>query len=150
MWNYVDFKEVIRYLSEHLSGRITRVSMGSIPSASILIADDDMELNKFLQRELVGYGFSVHSVVNGEEAISLMRDVHFDLAILDIRMPRVDGFEVLKVIKEEKPGMKVIMLTGYADLKNMIKSKEHGADAFMTKPYDIHELTTTIDAQLKR
>ncbi len=63
-------------------------------------------------------------------------------------MPRVDGFEVLKFIKEKKPDTKVIMLTGFADLKNAIESKKLGAEDFVSKPYDLVDLLTTIERVL--
>lgn len=60
-------------------------------------------------------------------------------------MPNMNGFEVLKVIKERHAGTKVIMLTGFADLKNAIESKKLGAEDFVSKPYDLVDLLTTID-----
>jgi FixJ family two-component response regulator len=63
-------------------------------------------------------------------------------------MPKVDGFEVLKFIKEKIPGLKVIMLTGFADLKNAIESKKLGAEDFVSKPYDLVDLLTTIERVL--
>ena len=68
--------------------------------------------------------------------------------LLDIKMPRVDGFEVLKFIKEKKADTKVIMLTGFADLKNAIESKKLGAEDFVSKPYDLVDLLTTIERVL--
>jgi YesN/AraC family two-component response regulator len=72
----------------------------------------------------------------------------FHLVLLDIKMPRVDGFEVLKFIKEKQPHTKVIMLTGFADLKNAIESKKLGAEDFVSKPYDLVDLLTTIERVL--
>ena len=72
----------------------------------------------------------------------------FDLVLLDIRMPRVDGFEVLKFIKKNYPAVRVIMLTGFADLKNAIESKKNGAEDFISKPYDLVDLLTTIERVL--
>jgi YesN/AraC family two-component response regulator len=68
--------------------------------------------------------------------------------LLDIKMPNVTGFEVLKYIKQNHPTLKVIMLTGFADLKNAIESKKLGAEDFVSKPYDLVDLITTIERVL--
>ena len=82
------------------------------------------------------------------EAIAILGQKSFHLVLLDIKMPRVDGFEVLKFIKEKRPEAKVIMLTGFADLKNAIESKKLGAEDFVSKPYDLVDLLTTIERVL--
>ena len=68
--------------------------------------------------------------------------------LLDIKMPRMNGFEVLKYIKEKHPNTKVVMLTGFADLKNALESKKLGAEDFVSKPYDLVDLLTTIERVL--
>ncbi|MEI7907645.1 MAG: response regulator, partial [Bacteroidota bacterium] len=88
------------------------------------------------------------SAADGDEAISILEQKSFHLVLLDIKMPRVDGFEVLKFIKEKRPDTKVIMLTGFADLKNAIESKKLGAEDFVSKPYDLVDLLTTIERVL--
>lgn len=115
----------------------------------ILLADDDLELGKMLEGELKSFGYNVKAVDDGEKAISELKQSQFDLAILDIRMPKVDGFGVLKFIKEEKPAVKVIMLTAYADLKHSIMSMQGGADEFLSKPYELETLRNTIETLLK-
>jgi len=116
----------------------------------ILLADDDPELGKILQGELKSYGYDIQAVDDGEKAIAQLRERQFDLAILDIRMPKADGFEVLKFIKDEKPAMKVIMLTAYADLIHAVKSMKEGADEFLSKPYDLETLRHTIETLLSK
>ncbi|MBI1806547.1 MAG: response regulator [Ignavibacteria bacterium] len=111
----------------------------------ILVADDDPELGKIIRDELLACGYDVHIVENGEDAISQLERREFDIAIIDIRMPKVDGFGVLKFIKREKPAMKTIMLTAYADLKHLVMSQEGGADEFLTKPYDFEMLRLAIE-----
>ena len=114
----------------------------------ILIADDDKELAIILEDELTYSGYDVQVADNGENAIVLLQQNNFDAAILDIRMPKVDGFGVLKFIKDKFPAMKVIMLTGFADLSNSVKSKEFGADEFMEKPYNLEVIRYTLDTLL--
>jgi DNA-binding response OmpR family regulator len=119
-------------------------------TTKILFADDDLLLGTILTKELHSFGYEAHFVVDGEEAITQLKNRKYDLAILDIRMPKVDGYGVLKFIKQEQPNVKVIMLTAYADLKHSIMSKEGGADEFMTKPYNIEDLRFTIHNLINR
>src|ERR1700690_3550948 len=114
----------------------------------ILVVDDEDALRSVLSNELVGAGYDVSTAADGDEAMSTVQNKKFDLVLLDIKMPRVDGFEVLKFIRKSFPAIKVIMLTGFADLKNAIESKKHGAQDFVSKPYDLIDLLTTIERVL--
>jgi DNA-binding NtrC family response regulator len=109
--------------------------------------------NKILVRtvlasELEGEGYQVTTAEDGQEAINILGSNSFDLILLDIKMPNVDGFEVLKFAKGRQPGTKIIMLTGFADLKNAIESKKLGAEDFVSKPYDLVDLLTTVERVL--
>jgi len=115
---------------------------------SILVVDDEDALRTVLSSELESEGYVVATAGDGDEAISVLQGKTFDLVLLDIKMPRVDGFEVLRFIKERYPATKVIMLTGFADLKNAIESKKLGAEDFVSKPYDLVDLLTTIERVL--
>jgi DNA-binding NtrC family response regulator len=101
-----------------------------------------------LSSELSSSGYEVATAADGDEAVSAVQNKKFDLILLDIKMPKVDGFEVLKFVKKNQPEVKVIMLTGFADLKNAIESKKHGAEDFVSKPYDLVDLLTTIERVL--
>ncbi len=114
----------------------------------ILVVDDEEALRTVLSTELSSEGYEVSTAADGNEAIELVKDNNYDLVLLDIKMPSVDGFEVLKYIKGGKPDIKVIMLTGFADLKNAIESKRLGAEDFVSKPYDLVDLLTTIERVL--
>lgn len=114
----------------------------------ILVVDDEDALRTVLSAELEGEGYRVSSAGDGAEAINILRGQIFDLILLDIKMPNVDGFEVLKFVKESQPATKVIMLTGFADLKNAIESKKLGAEDFVSKPYDLVDLLTTVERVL--
>ncbi|MEE9289221.1 MAG: response regulator [Bacteroidota bacterium] len=111
----------------------------------ILVVDDEDALRTVLSGELVGEGYDVETAADGDEAINVIQARTFDLVLLDIKMPKVDGFEVLKFLKSKYPNIKVIMLTGFADLKNAIESKKLGAEDFVSKPYDLVDLLTTIE-----
>lgn len=114
----------------------------------ILVVDDEDALRTVLSSELEGEGYHVRSAADGQEAINVLTDQDFDLILLDIKMPNVDGFEVLKFVKERHPKTKVVMLTGFADLKNAIESKKLGAEDFVSKPYDLVDLLTTVERVL--
>jgi DNA-binding NtrC family response regulator len=115
---------------------------------SILVVDDEDSLRTVLSSELINEGYEVRTAPDGDDAIKEMGKASFDLVLLDIKMPRMNGFEVLKHIKEQHGGTKVVMLTGFADLKNAIESKKLGADDFVSKPYDLVDLLTTIERVL--
>ena len=115
---------------------------------SVLVVDDEEALRTVLSSELASEGYQVESASDGDEAISIVQNKQFDLILLDIKMPKVDGFEVLKFVKKSYPQMKVIMLTAFADLKNAIESKKLGAEDFISKPYDLVDLLTTIERVL--
>jgi DNA-binding NtrC family response regulator len=116
--------------------------------SSILVVDDEDALRTVLSGELASEGYEVRTAADGDDAVTEMGKAVFDLVLLDIKMPRMNGFEVLKFIKEKHPKTKVVMLTGFADLKNAIESKKLGADDFVSKPYDLVDLLTTIERVL--
>jgi DNA-binding NtrC family response regulator len=119
----------------------------------VLVVDDEEALRFLLASELEAESFEVQSAGDGDEAIELVRGMterseRFDIVLLDIKMPRVDGFEVLKYVKGNAPETKVIMLTAYADVKNAIESLRLGASDFVSKPYDLDDILTSINRAL--
>jgi DNA-binding NtrC family response regulator len=114
----------------------------------ILVVDDEHDLRVILGSELEEQGYSVATAEDGEVAIHMLRGEHFDLILLDNKMPRVDGFGVLKYVKEHHPTTKVIMLTGFADLQNAIESKKLKAEGFINKPYEFDKLLGTVERVL--
>ena len=98
--------------------------------STILVVDDEDALRTVLSGELANEGYDVKAAADGDEAIGEVEKTPFDLVLLDIKMPRVNGFEVLKFIKEKHAKTKVVMLTGFADLKNAIESKKLGRRRF--------------------
>ena len=116
--------------------------------STILVVDDEDALRTVLSGELANEGYDVKAAADGDEAIGEVEKTPFDLVLLDIKMPRMNGFEVLKFIKEKHAQTKEVILTGCADLKNAIESKKLGADDFVSKPYDLVDLLTTIERVL--
>jgi DNA-binding response OmpR family regulator len=110
----------------------------------ILVVEDDDEIRRTIIDHLGDAGFNVRGTSNGNEAIPLMHARYFSTLILDLKMPYIDGFAVLQFSKATFPDTRVIIVTAYADLKNIMKCKSLGADAVIGKPFDLEELDTAI------
>lgn len=120
-----------------------------MPKRKVLVVDDEDPLRSLLASELETEGFDVQDAGDGEEAIELIRakgdqNDMFDVVLVDIKMPKVDGFGVLKYVKANNPETKVIMVTAYADSQKAIASLRLGASDFISKPYDLEEILTSI------
>jgi DNA-binding NtrC family response regulator len=117
---------------------------------SILIVDDDLKLCKALKEELTEVGYDAESVNNGLAALRFVQNKPVDLILLDLKMPGMDGFDVLNELNSRKTKSKVIVLTAYADVKSAIDSAKLGASDFISKPYDLDELLITIRKVLQK
>jgi CheY-like chemotaxis protein len=115
-----------------------------IDKKHILVVDDNEVLKMTLSRLLNVEGYTVLTASGGDEAIKIVQNEYVDLVLLDINMPNVNGYDVLIFIKQNYPSIKVVMVTAYADLKNAVESKKLGADEFITKPFNVRELFSTI------
>jgi DNA-binding response OmpR family regulator len=119
-------------------------------SINLLIIDDDEALSKLLASELSAAGYGVDTASDGEAGIRKVGEKNYDIVLLDIHLPKMDGFQVLGYIKDNLPRTKVIVLTAHTDVKNAIQSVKLGARDFLGKPFDMGELVTSIDRVLKR
>jgi DNA-binding NtrC family response regulator len=118
---------------------------------NLLIVDDEQSLRTLLESELADTEeFNVDTASDGGQAINLIQAKVYDVVLLDIRMPRVSGIEVLKFVQEYSPTTQVIILTNYADVKTAIQTIKLGAYDFLAKPYDIEELFNTIHRAIER
>jgi len=115
----------------------------------ILIADDEVEILNILKRYLEREGYTVVTASNGEEAIIKFNEHDFQLVILDIMMPRLDGIEVCKRLRD-KTNVPIIMLTAKDEEIDKVLGLKIGADDYLTKPFGINELMARIDAHLRR
>jgi len=120
----------------------------SIPN--ILIIDDDKGMCKTLSHilELDGYRISTANTAN--DGAALIKGDSFNIAILDIRLPDIDGVELLEIIKKTDPDLSIIMITAYASTENAIKALNRGVDAFVTKPFDIEELRALVKKSIDK
>ena len=100
----------------------------------ILLVDDEEGIRKVLGISLADSGYNVTTAENGEQALDIFRKTHPPIVLTDIKMPGMDGISLLKVIKEENPDTEVIMITGHGDMDLAIKSLQHEAIDFVTKP----------------
>jgi len=117
---------------------------------NILIVDDEQSVVFLLKEELTEMEkYNVATAYDGAEAINLLQSQPFDVVLLDVKMPRVGGMEVLKYIREQHPTTIVIMLTSFADVKTAIETMKLGAYDFLNKPYEREELLATIDRALE-
>jgi len=114
----------------------------------IIIIEDDRAILKSLKKILELEGYEVDAAINGEEGIRKCRSKQFDLALLDIRLPGMNGTEVLEVLHNECPEMIKIMITGYPSLENAVASLRSGADAYLMKPVNPLILLKVINEKL--
>ncbi len=117
----------------------------------ILVVDDELYLCELLKDELLSTGlFDVDIVNDGAQAMNKIKSKIYDLVLLDIKMPRISGIDVLKFIKEHSPDTEVIMITAYGDVKLAVETIKLGAFDFITKPYNFDELLVSIQNALER
>lgn len=116
----------------------------------ILVADDEKSMREFLDIMLKKEGYKVTLASNGEEVIKLIEKDLFDLALVDIRMPKLDGLSVLKQIKTVSPETIVIVITAYASTDTAIRAMKEGAYDYITKPFKIDEIKLIIENALEK
>lgn len=116
----------------------------------ILIVDDEESITYLLKTEFEELKeFEIDTAPNGAEAINLIQSRLYDIVLLDVKMPRVGGLEVLKHVKEHTPSTQVIMLTNVVDVKIAIEATKLGAYDFISKPYDVDQLFATVRRALE-
>jgi DNA-binding NtrC family response regulator len=119
--------------------------------AKVLLVDDEVDFLTTLAERLESRGLKVTTVNRGEDAVATVDSQSFDLIVLDLSMPGIDGIETLKRIKAKQPEAEIIMLTGQGSIKTSIEAMKHGAGDFIEKPVNITELMDKIsEAKDKR
>jgi DNA-binding NtrC family response regulator len=122
--------------------------MGS--SARILVVDDDESIRKVLTTILEEEGYTVETAESGREAIRKSNAKYYDLALIDVRLPDMQGTQLLASIRETVPRMVKIVVTGYPSLQNAIEAVNAGADAYILKPFNVDKTLSTIRERLKK
>jgi len=118
--------------------------------ARILLAEDDESLGFMLEDNLQDLSYEVLWAKNGEEALNLFTQSHFDLCIIDVMMPRMDGFELARKIRASDEFTPILFLTAKSLEENRLKGFEVGGDDYITKPFSMRELSYRIAVFLKR
>jgi DNA-binding NtrC family response regulator len=112
----------------------------------ILLVDDEDEFTRILSERLASRGLSVEVAESGSAALEKVRAGHYDVVLLDMVMPLMDGLETLERLKAERPELQVILLTGYATVEKGVQAIKLGAADFLEKPADIDRLMEKIRA----
>jgi DNA-binding response OmpR family regulator len=117
----------------------------------ILVVDDEVDLVKTIQFALEAEGYQVLVSYNGEDALNQSRTENPDLILLDIMLPKLDGYKVCRLLKFDKQykHIPILMLTAKTQQKDRLLGMETGADEYITKPFDMEKLTEKIKAHLK-
>jgi two-component system NtrC family response regulator len=106
------------------------------PKARILVVDDEEGMCEFLQYLLEGEGYEVDVAHSGDDALTKVEGASFDLILADIKMPGIDGLEMLRHMREADENTVVIVMTGYSSLETAIKAIKYDASDYLTKPFD--------------
>lgn len=116
----------------------------------ILIAEDDVELRKLFQHVLIKNGYAVKGVSNGQEALETMNEDYFDLIISDIMMPVMDGYALVRNLREQGNTIPVLMITAKDAFTDMRMGFMSGTDDYMVKPINVNEMVLRVEALLRR
>ena len=118
-------------------------------NARIIIVDDDENIRKTMKAILEDEGYVVDLATTGNEAIEMTQETTCNIALLDIRLPDMEGVELLKLIKDNVPKTRKIMVTGYPSMQNAISALNKNADAYLVKPVDVEKLLNMVKEQLQ-
>lgn len=120
----------------------------------LLIVDDESRFLEAIATRLRKRGFDVKTATNGPDAIALARGEKFDIALLDLKMPGMDGKEVLRLLKQEHEFLEAVILTGHGSLESAVELTKLGAFGYLPKPYELDKLLETLkqayEARLKK
>jgi len=114
----------------------------------ILVVDDDETIRNTVKAILEDEGYTVDLVATGSDAILKTEQATYNLALLDIRLPDMEGVELLKLMKDTVPRTRKIMVTGYPSMQNAIAAINKQADAYLVKPVNVEKLLSTVKEQL--
>ncbi|MGB0732317.1 MAG: response regulator transcription factor [Pontibacterium sp.] len=116
----------------------------------ILLVEDDADLRSQLVYALTSRGYVIEEADNGEDALYLGREFPYDLAIVDLGLPKINGVEVIRTWRAENKNFPVLILTARGDWQDKVEGLEAGADDYLVKPFHIAELSARVNALLRR
>jgi two-component system, OmpR family, response regulator len=117
---------------------------------SVLVVDDEVDFVETIVKRLTDKGLDAAGVFRGKEALDLLNERDFDVCILDVRMPGMDGIETLREMKKKRPGMEVIMLTGHGSVESGIQGLQLGAYNYVMKPVPFKDLLAQLSLAYER
>src|SRR5689334_18978691 len=115
----------------------------------ILVVDDEANLRRVLSAQLARDGYDVHIAEDGETALAFLKEHHIDLVITDLRMPKVDGMELLRAALRDDPSRPVVLLTAHGTVDNAVEALKTGAFDYITKPFDQNEVRVVVKKALR-
>jgi DNA-binding NtrC family response regulator len=110
----------------------------------LLIVDDESRFLNAIATRLRKRGFDVRTATNGHDAIALAREEKFDVAVLDLKMPGMDGSQLLRLLKQEHDYLEAVILTGHGSLESAVELTKLGAFGYLPKPYELEKLIETL------
>jgi two-component system NtrC family response regulator len=113
--------------------------------SKVLVVEDDKPLRELLQMELTRSGYKVEVAMDGSEGLRKYREENFNVVLLDVKMPGIDGLEVLRQMRSESNLPEIIMFTGHGSIETAVECIRHGAYDYLTKPVKLDELEMVID-----
>ncbi len=136
--------------SNQTNPRTCEEEMNGAEQARILVIDDDPVIRKSHEAVLKEDGYLVDVAENGQEAIEKSRAKLYNLALVDLRLPDMDGIELLRALREGVPKMVKIIITGYPSLENAIAAVNRNTDGYIVKPYTMEDLLRKVKEQLQK
>ncbi len=119
-----------------------------VPGALVLVVDDEPNVCSALTRSLTLSGYRADAASSGHQALGLLQRTPYDLMLLDLRMPGMDGVEVMQRAREVRPDLLIIVLTGHATLESAITAVESHATDYLLKPVSLHDVATAVATAL--
>ncbi len=120
------------------------------PKARILVVEDDPAILNGLQDVLVFNGYGVEGVADGGLGLAAALDTSFDLLLLDVMLPTLDGFSICRQVRQQKPNQAIIMITAKGAEEDVVTGFQAGADDYVSKPFSLRELMVRVEAVLRR
>ncbi len=136
-------------VEESIMSKQRRMIKVETPKKTILVVDDDKSILRTFTRILQKSGYEIDVAETGKEAIEKAENRHFDLALVDIRLPDMDGTDLLAKLKKQLQTTVKIMITGFPSLETGVKALDEGADAYLVKPVKPQELLMLLEEKLK-
>jgi two-component system NtrC family response regulator len=124
--------------------------MNEQPNIRVLLVDDEENLLEYLSKRLLKLGFTVKATFSGEEAITAATEQHYDVAVVDLKMPGIDGVETQKRLREIQPYIQCIVLTGHGSIESALESGQEDAFQYLLKPVDYDDLLANIKDAYKK